>query len=176
MSDATASVVAARAPALGTALNAEQTAAVMHGDAPLLVVAGAGTGKTFTLAARVARLVMDGADPQRLLLLTFSRRAADEMIRRVQRIAAKVSPRHARLAQGGFAPALALLKSRFIVASFTLLTTRLVIEVSRRNGFVWDAILSCEMIGHYKTRPEAYDTAARWLQLDPSEILIRHFT
>lgn len=72
----------------------------------------------------------------------------------------------------GFAPALALLKSRFIVASFTLLTTRLVIEVSRRNGFVWDAILSCEMIGHYKTRPEAYDTAAKWLQLDPSEILM----
>jgi 2-haloacid dehalogenase len=72
----------------------------------------------------------------------------------------------------GFAPALARLKSRFIVASFTLLTTRLVIEVSRRNGFVWDAILSCEMIGHYKTRPDAYDTAARWLQLDPSEILM----
>jgi DNA helicase-2/ATP-dependent DNA helicase PcrA len=86
MSDATASVVAARAPALGTALNAEQTAAVMHGDAPLLVVAGAGTGKTFTLAARVARLVMDGADPQRLLLLTFSRRAAQEMQRRAGRL------------------------------------------------------------------------------------------
>ena len=86
MSDATASVVAARAPALGTALNAEQTAAVMHGDAPLLVVAGAGTGKTFTLAARVARLVMDGADPQRLLLLTFSRRAAQEMTARAGRL------------------------------------------------------------------------------------------
>ena len=50
---------------------------------PLLVVAGAGSGKTMTLAARVARLVLAGADPNRLLLLTFSRRAALEMERRV---------------------------------------------------------------------------------------------
>ena len=46
------------------------------------------------------------------------------------------------------------------------------IDVSRRNGFVWDAIISCEMIGHYKTRPEAYQTAAKWLQLDPAEIMM----
>jgi len=59
-----------------------------------------------------------------------------------------------------------------VVASFTLLTTSLVIDVSRRNGFVWDAIISCEMIGVYKTRPESYLTAARWLQLDPSEIMM----
>nr|HET7860754.1 ATP-dependent helicase [Caldimonas sp.] len=52
---------------------------------PLLVVAGAGSGKTMTLAARVARLVLAGADPNRLLLLTFSRRAALEMERRVGR-------------------------------------------------------------------------------------------
>ncbi|MGE5116959.1 MAG: ATP-dependent helicase, partial [Betaproteobacteria bacterium] len=70
-------------------LNDEQRAAVEHGlpDAaqapPLLVVAGAGTGKTTTLAARVARLVLAGADPRRILLLTFSRRAAQEMERRV---------------------------------------------------------------------------------------------
>jgi DNA helicase-2/ATP-dependent DNA helicase PcrA len=68
-------------------LNAEQHAAVAHGigDAkpgPLLVIAGAGSGKTMSLAARVARLVLDGADPQRILLLTFSRRAAQEMERR----------------------------------------------------------------------------------------------
>ena len=48
----------------------------------MLVVAGAGTGKTLTLAARVAWLVKQGVDPQRLLLLTFSRRAAAEMARR----------------------------------------------------------------------------------------------
>jgi DNA helicase-2/ATP-dependent DNA helicase PcrA len=53
---------------------------------PLLVVAGAGSGKTMTLAARVARLVLAGADPNRLLLLTFSRRAALEMERRVARV------------------------------------------------------------------------------------------
>jgi DNA helicase-2/ATP-dependent DNA helicase PcrA len=53
---------------------------------PLLIVAGAGAGKTLTLAARVARLVMAGADPSRLLLLTFSRRAAVEMERRVGRV------------------------------------------------------------------------------------------
>ena len=53
---------------------------------PLLIVAGAGSGKTLTLAARVARLVLAGADPSRLLLLTFSRRAALEMERRVGRV------------------------------------------------------------------------------------------
>ena len=71
-----------------------------------------------------------------------------------------------------FAAALARLKRRYVVASFTLLTTGLVIDVSRKNGFVWDVVISCEMIGHYKTRPEAYQTAAKWLQLPPSEILM----
>ena len=77
------------------ALNDPQRSAVEHGlqagarhaDAgPMLVIAGAGSGKTMTLAARVARLVLAGADPQRLLLLTFSRRAAQEMQRRVGRV------------------------------------------------------------------------------------------
>ena len=67
-------------------LNAQQHAAVVHGSAPLLVLAGAGSGKTLTLAARVARLVLDGADPNRLLLLTFSRRASQEMVQRVGRV------------------------------------------------------------------------------------------
>ncbi|MEO8836178.1 MAG: ATP-dependent helicase [Caldimonas sp.] len=56
------------------------------GAGPLLVVAGAGSGKTLTLAARVAALVGAGADPGRILLLTFSRRAALEMERRVGRV------------------------------------------------------------------------------------------
>ncbi len=69
------------------ALNDAQRAAVEHGAGEkqpqaLLVIAGAGSGKTMTLASRVARLVQGGADPQRLLLLTFSRRAAQEMARR----------------------------------------------------------------------------------------------
>jgi DNA helicase II / ATP-dependent DNA helicase PcrA len=53
---------------------------------PLLIAAGAGTGKTKTLAHRVARLILGGADPRRLLLLTFTRRAALEMTRRAQQI------------------------------------------------------------------------------------------
>jgi DNA helicase II / ATP-dependent DNA helicase PcrA len=53
---------------------------------PLLILAGAGSGKTNTLAHRVAQLILNGADPDRILLLTFSRRAAQEMARRVERI------------------------------------------------------------------------------------------
>ena len=75
-------------------------------------------------------------------------------------------------AWAGFAPALARLRKKYVVASFTLLTTALVIDVSRRNGFDWDAIISCEMIGIYKTQPQAYLTAAKWLQLEPNEILM----
>ncbi|HWI80303.1 MAG TPA: ATP-dependent helicase, partial [Ramlibacter sp.] len=71
-------------------LNAQQREAAMHGTGesahdtrPLLVIAGAGSGKTNTLAHRVANLIRHGADPQRMMLLTFSRRAAQEMERRV---------------------------------------------------------------------------------------------
>jgi DNA helicase-2/ATP-dependent DNA helicase PcrA len=69
-------------------LNPEQHAAATHpaDGGPLLVVAGAGTGKTMTLAARLAWLVQQGADPQRVLLITFSRRAAAEMARRAGRL------------------------------------------------------------------------------------------
>ncbi|HMR31176.1 MAG TPA: ATP-dependent helicase [Geminicoccus sp.] len=79
-------------------LNPEQRRAVEHGIAagditpagPLLVIAGAGSGKTDTLAHRVAHLLVNGADPRRILLLTFSRRAAAEMTGRVERIARRV--------------------------------------------------------------------------------------
>ncbi|MEO6361929.1 MAG: ATP-dependent helicase, partial [Caldimonas sp.] len=68
-------------------LNAAQAgAAGFDGPTPLLIIAGAGSGKTLTLAARVARLVLAGADPSRILLLTFSRRAAMEMESRVGRV------------------------------------------------------------------------------------------
>ncbi|HEY1523525.1 MAG TPA: UvrD-helicase domain-containing protein, partial [Solirubrobacteraceae bacterium] len=60
-------------------LNTEQREAVQHDDRPLLVLAGAGTGKTATLAARLAHLLERGAEPERVCLLTFSRRAAAEM-------------------------------------------------------------------------------------------------
>jgi len=72
-------------------LNPEQRRAVEHGqDGALLIVAGAGSGKTNTLAYRVAHLVCRGADPRRILLLTFSRRAAVEMERRAGRILQRV--------------------------------------------------------------------------------------
>jgi DNA helicase-2/ATP-dependent DNA helicase PcrA len=69
-----------------TGLNDAQAAAVEHGDGPLLVIAGAGSGKTNTLAHRLAHLVLKGADPKRIMLATFSRRAAAELNRRVERI------------------------------------------------------------------------------------------
>jgi DNA helicase II / ATP-dependent DNA helicase PcrA len=91
------------------ALNPEQQAAATHGlhepggAPPLLIVAGAGTGKTQTLAARVVELVAAGTDPSRILLLSFSRRAAAELQRRV---AADLHAR-LRLAGGASAPELA---------------------------------------------------------------------
>ncbi|WP_081161091.1 ATP-dependent helicase [Ensifer aridi] len=79
-------------------LNERQREAVEHGigladgeiGGPLLIIAGAGSGKTNTLAHRVAHLIVNGADPRRILLMTFSRRAASEMARRVQRICRQV--------------------------------------------------------------------------------------
>ena len=66
-------------------LNEAQRSAVAHGDGPLLIVAGAGTGKTTTLACRVAALIERGTRPERILLLTFSRRASREMLARAER-------------------------------------------------------------------------------------------
>lgn len=70
------------------------------------------------------------------------------------------------------APALERLRTKYVVASFTILTTALVVDVSRHNNLTWDCLISCEMIGIYKPRPEAYQTAARWLALEPCEIMM----
>src|SRR5688572_20453923 len=84
-------------------LNPAQREAATYGAAdgqgrcasgPLLIIAGAGTGKTNTLAHRVAHLILNGVAPERLLLLTFSRRASHEMIRRARRIVAKATARN----------------------------------------------------------------------------------
>jgi len=72
-------------------LNRAQREAACHGAGPLLILSGAGTGKTNTLAHRVAHLILEGANPQRVLLLTFSRRAAIEMTRRAQRIVGELA-------------------------------------------------------------------------------------
>ena len=71
-----------------------------------------------------------------------------------------------------FPGALAAIRERLPVVSFTMLPTSLIVDVSRRNGITWDAIISCEMIGVYKPHPEAYQTAARWLGLAPAQILM----
>ena len=78
----------------GERLNPAQYSAATYGApssagfsaGPLLIIAGAGTGKTNTLAHRVAHLLLKGVAPERILLLTFTRRAAQEMLRRAERI------------------------------------------------------------------------------------------
>lgn len=67
-------------------LNEAQQRAVFHTDGPALVLAGAGTGKTRTLIYRVARLVEDGVDPSSILLLTFTRKSANEMLHRAAQL------------------------------------------------------------------------------------------
>lgn len=83
-------------------LNAQQREAVTHGDGPLLVVAGAGTGKTKTLAYRVAYLISQGVDPGRILLLTFTRRAAQEMLRRAAAVISRGTTAAGRVWGGTF--------------------------------------------------------------------------
>ncbi len=67
-------------------LNDQQIAVVEAGDGPILVIAGAGSGKTRTLTWRVARLVADGVPPEAILLLTFTNKAAREMLKRVEEV------------------------------------------------------------------------------------------
>jgi len=88
------------------ALNSPQRRAASFGTSvpgkgvtagPLLIVAGAGTGKTDTLAHRVAHLVLHGTDPARILMLTFTRRAAQDMVRRTQQIVAEAMAERGQL-------------------------------------------------------------------------------
>src|SRR6185437_3668776 len=72
-------------------LNAAQLQAATHPDGPLLIIAGAGTGKTRTLVYRVAHLLERGVRPERILLLTFTRRSAQEMLARAERLVGSTS-------------------------------------------------------------------------------------
>lgn len=83
-------------------LNDAQRAAITHGAGPLLIVAGAGSGKTRTLAYRVAYLIAGGMDPSRIMLLTFSRRAAEEMLKRAFSIIQRGAPSAGRVWGGTF--------------------------------------------------------------------------
>ncbi|MEM7252776.1 MAG: HAD family hydrolase [Pseudomonadota bacterium] len=69
-----------------------------------------------------------------------------------------------------FPESLPRLRRKYIVASFTILSYRIIIDTARANGLSWDAVISCEGIGKYKILPEAYLTTAKYLQLDPSDI------
>ena len=82
-------------------LNPEQRRAATHGDSPLLIVAGAGTGKTTTLVHRVAWQIAEGIDPGRLLLLTFTRRTAAEMLRRAEGLLQRMGHRGTTRVWGG---------------------------------------------------------------------------
>lgn len=79
---------------------------------------------------------------------------------------------HALACWPDFPPTLPKLRQRHMVASFTILSYRIIIDTARRNGLSWDAVLSCEGIGKYKLLPESYAKAAHFLQLDPSECLM----
>ncbi len=62
-----------------------------------------------------------------------------------------------------------ILKTKYLCISFTLLSFKLIIDTAKNNNLTWDGIFSCEGIGKYKILPEAYETAAKWLQLKPEE-------
>jgi 2-haloacid dehalogenase len=79
---------------------------------------------------------------------------------------------HALDAWPDFAPGLRRLRARYVCVSFTILSLSLVVDVSRRNGIAWDALISCEMLRAYKPRPEAYRLAAKLLAHPASEILM----
>jgi DNA helicase-2/ATP-dependent DNA helicase PcrA len=99
-----AALIRAPVPTPPNDLNDAQRGAVEHGGGPLLIIAGAGSGKTNTLAHRVAHLILAGAEPKRIMLATFSRRAAAELNRRVQRLLARrLAPEAAAAATPSYA-------------------------------------------------------------------------
>ena len=86
-------------------LNPQQREAATAGDGPILVIAGAGTGKTRTLAYRVAFLLNKGVEPERILLLTFTRRAAQEMLNRADSVTRNIAEQRTNTPSRGLQPA-----------------------------------------------------------------------
>ena len=73
---------------------------------------------------------------------------------------------------GRISPLRARLRAQYVCVSFTILSLSLVIDTARSNGIIWDAVISCEMLRVYKTRPEAYRLAAKYLAVSPGDILM----
>jgi DNA helicase-2/ATP-dependent DNA helicase PcrA len=144
-------------------LNAEQRLAVTHGvgsgDAPLLVIAGAGSGKTKTLAHRVAWLLAHEVDPRSILLLTFARRAAQEMTRRVEHIVASTGGQTGYRARAGF----------IWSGTFHSVGARLLREYAQRIGLaasftVHDREDSADLLNLVRTDQGLHDSAKRFPQ------------
>ena len=142
-------------------LNPEQRRAVEHGrdgeDSPLLVIAGAGSGKTNTLAHRVAWLIVNGVDPRRILLLTFARRAAQEMTRRAESIIARAGGH--RAAPGSIAWS----------GTFHSIGARLLREYAERIGLnpgftIHDREDSADLMSLVRTDHGLHDSARRFPQ------------
>ena len=76
---------------------------------------------------------------------------------------------HSLEAWPDFPPVLPKLREKFICASLTILSFRIIIDTAKRNSLSWDAVFSCEAVGKYKVLPAPYLTAAKWLQLKPEE-------
>ena len=70
------------------------------------------------------------------------------------------------------AVALARLRKKFIMATLTILSVSLIIDISRRAPFLWDAVISCEFLDYYKLHPSAYRDGVRLLQLNPDEVMM----
>lgn len=118
-------------------LNPQQRQAATHGEGPLLIVAGAGTGKTATLVHRVAWLIANGTNPSRILLLTFTRRAAAEMLRRADTLLGQLraQPADPSSASENTAENLSRLKiSRVWGGTFHAIATRLLRRYGKSIG------------------------------------------
>ena len=142
-------------------LNPGQRRAVEHGvgeahavpSAPLLVIAGAGTGKTNTLAHRVAHLIVNGTDPYRILLMTFSRRAAGEMNRRVERIVRQVSGDRAgaSLRRSSARPARSAIASSWAAGSWLRTITPTLSRISANMSRSLELALMTEATGLFSS-------------------------
>ena len=111
-------------------LNDQQRQAAEHGQGPLLIVAGAGTGKTTTLAHRVACRILAGVDPSKIMLLTFTRRAANEMLRRVDNILARLG----RLDQSSGGARSRVMSQRIVGGTFHSIATFHLRKYGRQIG------------------------------------------